>query len=188
MIKDRSIYRQGPWIVALIVFQSLCAGFFTADALADLTDTSQAHTAWYQSIETAASLGLIIAVIFEVAYLVGLWRRQAAMARGLQLASGALYQVMQGYFRSWHLTAAERDVAIFVFKGCSIAEIAGLRGSAEGTIKAHLNRIYRKAEVSNRSELQSLLIEDLMHQPLTGGAALAPAGAQEHADVGKSTG
>lgn len=57
-------------------------------------------------------------------------------------------------------------MATFAIKGVSITDIAAMRGSAEGTVKAHLNAIYRKAGVSSRSELISLLIEDLMNQPL----------------------
>jgi len=74
--------------------------------------------------------------------------------------------VMEGHFRAWWLTPSEQDVATFTIKGCSIAEIAALRGSAEGTVKTHLNAIYRKAGVPGRGQLVSVLIEDLMGGPL----------------------
>jgi len=57
-------------------------------------------------------------------------------------------------------------VATFTIKGMSISEIASLRGSAEGTIKSHLSGIYRKAGVSGRGALLSLLIDDLIETPL----------------------
>jgi DNA-binding CsgD family transcriptional regulator len=60
----------------------------------------------------------------------------------------------------------EYTVTLSLIKGCEIPEIARLRGCAEGTVKAHLNAIYRKADVSGRAALVSLLIEDLMGQPL----------------------
>jgi DNA-binding NarL/FixJ family response regulator len=44
----------------------------------------------------------------------------------------------------------------------STAEIAGLRATSEGTIKAQTNAIYRKAGVTGRPQLLSLFIEDLM--------------------------
>ena len=53
-------------------------------------------------------------------------------------------------------------MAWFTIKGLSIAEIARLRGTSEGTVKAHSNAIYRKAGVSGRTQLLSLFIEDLM--------------------------
>jgi DNA-binding NarL/FixJ family response regulator len=37
-----------------------------------------------------------------------------------------------------------------------------LRQTSEGTVKAQTNAIYRKAEVSGRSQLLSLFIDDLM--------------------------
>lgn len=60
------------------------------------------------------------------------------------------------------LTPAEKDVALFAIKGMSIAEIAMLRETSEGTVKAQTNAIYRKAGVSGRSQLLSLFIDDLM--------------------------
>ena len=65
-------------------------------------------------------------------------------------------------FDEWGLTPAEKDVALFAIKGMSTAEIAALRATSEGTVKAQTNAIYRKAEVSGRAQLLSLFIEDLM--------------------------
>ena len=79
-----------------------------------------------------------------------------------------LSDLMQTYFEAWHLTPTEQDVASFTIKGCSIAEIARLRGSAEGTIKTHLNAIYRKSGVTGRAQLVSVLVEDLLQTPLIG--------------------
>ena len=53
-------------------------------------------------------------------------------------------------------------VALFAIKGMSTAEIAALRSTSEGTVKAQTNAIYRKAGVSGRSQLLSLFIDDLM--------------------------
>lgn len=65
-------------------------------------------------------------------------------------------------FAEWGLTRAERDVALFAIKGLSTAEIAGLRQTSEGTVKAQTAAIYRKAGVTGRPQLLSLFIEDLM--------------------------
>ena len=88
------------------------------------------------------------------------------MQQSLTVAATALSDLMQGYFDSWGLTPTEQDVAAFTIKGCSIAEIATLRGSAEGTIKTHLNAIYRKSGVTGRAQLVSFLVDDLLHTPL----------------------
>jgi hypothetical protein len=44
----------------------------------------------------------------------------------------------------------------------STQDIALLRATSEGTVKAQTNAIYRKAGVSGRSQLLSVFIEDLM--------------------------
>lgn len=154
-------------LMSLIVVQSLCAVFFLADAVADFNDLGMAATAdWHLMVEAVAALSLLLAVAFELRSLLQLLRRQAQVERGLTIAQGALHDLMEAYFREWKLTPSEADVAGFALKGASITEIARLRGSAEGTVKAHLNAIYRKAGVSGRGELVSLMIEDLMGQPL----------------------
>jgi DNA-binding CsgD family transcriptional regulator len=97
--------------------------------------------------------------------LLRLLARKAHLERQVSMAASALHDVIDAHFRDWGLTASEADVAWFTVKGLSIADIARLRGSAEGTVKSHLNAIYRKAGVANRGELLSLLIEDLMEDP-----------------------
>jgi DNA-binding CsgD family transcriptional regulator len=70
--------------------------------------------------------------------------------------------IMGERFDEWGLTPAERDVALFAIKGLSIADIAQMRETSEGTVKAQTAAIYRKAGVSGRSQLLSLFIDDLM--------------------------
>jgi DNA-binding CsgD family transcriptional regulator len=93
-------------------------------------------------------------------------RHQAAEAK-LRLASGAFMEVLEDRFTEWGLTPAERDVALFAIKGLSTAEIAALRSTSEGTVKAQTNAIYRKAGVSGRPQLLSLFIEELIDGDLT---------------------
>ena len=67
--------------------------------------------------------------------------------------------VLDESFPDWRLTPAERDVALFLVKGCTTAEIATLRSTSEGTV-------YRKANVSGRPHLSGLFIEDLINPSL----------------------
>ena len=53
-------------------------------------------------------------------------------------------------------------MALFAIKGMSVPEIARLRQTSEGTVKAQTAAIYRKAGVSGRPQLLSLFIEDMM--------------------------
>ncbi len=162
-----TISTRSPALVGLILFQLACTAVFVWDVIADFgEEISMLHIV----PEIGATLGLLIGIAFEMRYLTQLLRRQETMARGLGIAAGALSDLMEGYFRDWGLTAAEQDVAAFTIKGYSIAEIAELRGSAEATVKTHLNAIYRKAGVPGRGQLVSILIEDLMRAPLVSAA------------------
>ena len=153
-------------LAGLIAVQALCAAFFLWDAVEDYLALRQGALDLHLSVEGLATLSMIVAIVLEIGLLVRLMRREAHMIRGLSAASRALHEIIDGYFAFWKLTPAEQDVATFLIKGSDIAEIARLRGSAEGTVKAHLNAIYRKAGVSGRPALISLLIEDLMTEPL----------------------
>lgn len=160
----RPVAQRPVLLVVLILFQIICTGFFVYDVIVDIGEgeVSLLHLL----PEAAATLGLIVGLVFETRTLMALLRRQAHMEKSLGVAAGALAELMEDYFRQWALTPSEADVAAFTIKGYSIAEIATLRGSAEGTVKTHLNAIYRKSGLQGRGQLVSVLIEDLLNGPL----------------------
>ena len=170
--RPRPAPRSPRRILGLLLFQILCAGFFLVDVISDLGESG--FHPWHMLPELAATAGLFLGIAFEVGALLALLRRQAHMEKSLGVAAGALAELMEDYFRQWGLTPSEADVASFTIKGYAIAEIAQMRGSAEGTVKTHLNAIYRKAGVQGRGQLVSILIEDLLNTPLL---AERPAGA-----------
>lgn len=158
----------GVWpLVVLILLQGVCSVVFFIDVVSDLQPQPWSAVFSLQNLsEIAATLGLGLGLVFEAYVLIKLLRKQAHMQHSLNAAATALSDLMQTYFASWGLTPTEQDVAAFTIKGCSIAEIAVLRGSAEGTIKTHLNAIYRKSGVTGRAQLVSVLVEDLLQVPL----------------------
>ena len=154
-------------LLGLIVTQTACSAFFLYDAVADIiADGMAAFNDVLLHVEMVATLSMILAVILEGRFLVRLLRRNAHAERGLSIASGALHDLMEQYFHEWGLTPSEADVATFAIKGLDIAEIAEVRGTAEGTVKTHLNAIYRKSGTSGRGALLGLLVDDLLSQPL----------------------
>ena len=112
-----------------------------------------------------------------------LLRRKAHLEQQLSLAAGAFHEIATAQFRAWGLTPSEEDVAMLMLKGLAIPEIAGVRGCAEGTVKSHLNGLYRKAGVSGRGAFLSLFIEELMSLPPSG-AHHAGQGAGKEASLG----
>ena len=154
-------------LALLMLFQGGCAFVFVFDILDDLA--AWGGVGWldmHLTVELLANFGLVAAVIVEGLFLRRLLRQHAHAERSLSAASGELDLLMQDYFGTWGLTPSEADVATFTIKGFSIAEIAQLRNSAEGTVKSQLNAIYRKSGLAGRGQLVSVLIEDLLSGPL----------------------
>lgn len=155
------------FLIVLILVQSACALFFLSDVVSDSFNIDGVFAISQHLIfEAVATVGLIFGIFFEAKYLRDLLRRNQLAEQNIRIASGALSEVIDEFFLSWGLTPSECDVALFAIKGMTNAEIAGLRNSSEGTIKAHLNAVFRKAGVSGRNQLVSILIEDLMGAPL----------------------
>ncbi len=117
---------------------------------------------WERFGEVMALLGLLIGAAVTIREVLRLRQRNRAVERQLDAATGAFVEVMEQSFDDWGLTPSERDVALLSVKGLSIAEIARLRNTKEGTIKAQNAAVYRKAGVSGRAELLSLFIEELV--------------------------
>lgn len=151
-------------IMALIAAQVVCAIVFFIDVMRDVVEAGGPD--WGLLPEALASLALFFGIAFEAGYLIRLLRRKASLERSVGLASSALQTVIENHFEEWKLTASERDVASLMVKGLSISEIAQVRGSAEGTVKAHLNAIYRKANARNRAEVLSHIMDTLIDKPL----------------------
>lgn len=157
-------------LIALMAVQLACAVFFVTDAVQDYLEEGGVESLdWHLGIETVATLSLLIAIAFEARFLQRLLHRKARLEQGLARASAEVHDVIQAQFEEWRLSPAESDIAMFLVKGLGTQDIADLRGSAEGTIKAHFNSIFRKAGVHSRTELLSLLIDALLGGRLEGG-------------------
>ena len=149
-------------VLLIVVVQLLCAIFFVSQILASVVGFAPFSWQIHELIELGAALGLLLGVVLGWLVLRRTMARNVAVEDQLRVASGAFMDVIEERFTTWALTPAERDVALFAIKGMSTQEIATLRDVSEGTIKAQTNAIYRKADVSGRTQLLSLFIDDLM--------------------------
>ncbi|RBI84302.1 hypothetical protein DRV85_12725 [Rhodosalinus halophilus] len=159
-------------ILGILVRQGVSALVFVATLLIPVLGVPVTYD-WrvQEAIEIGAAVGLVAGVAIGG---VALRRTQVAHAQAqdrLRMVSGAFADLMEERFESWGLTPAERDVALFSIKGLTTAEIASVRNTSEGTVKAQTNAIYRKAGVNGRAQLLSLFIEDLLDDRLSGSAA-----------------
>lgn len=152
------------FVSLIVAVQAMCAIFFLSDILVSVLGLSARPMRWEtrELMEIGAALGLILGVVLGAIALARTIRRTTEAERQLRAVSIAFLDLLDERFAAWRLTPAERDVALFAIKGLSTAEIARLRATSEGTVKAQTAAIYRKAGVSGRPQLLSLFIEDLM--------------------------
>lgn len=157
--------RAAPFI-AIFLIQAFCAFFFVSDILASVLGLRTRPISWEmrEAMEIGAALGLVLGVIVGALMLRRALRDRNHAEERLRRASGEFMVLLQERFDEWGLTPSEKDVALFAIKGMSTAEIASLRSTSEGTVKAQTNAIYRKAGVTGRPQLLSVFIEDLMEK------------------------
>jgi len=155
-------------VAFLLAVQLFCGIFFAIDVAYELQRDIRAHKglsyseAVHMSLETLAVICLLAGYMVTRRYQRGL--RQAQRDADAKLASlrGHFDDVIQAHFERWDLTAAERDVALLSLRGLRLSEIAEMRGTSNGTVKAQSSSIFRKAGVRTRSELLGLIMDELL--------------------------
>lgn len=148
----------------LLLIQVACAGVFVLDILLSVFGFYPVPLSWTmrELMEMGAALGLLLGGVFGGMLVWRSFRDLRHAEARLTRASGAFMDMLTARFEEWGLTAAERDVALFAIKGMNVQEIATLRETSEGTVKAQTAAIYRKAGVTGRPQLLSLFIDDMM--------------------------
>lgn len=150
-------------LTVFLLIQVMATVFFVGDAVSDMIhDPTSPHSVF----ESLVALALVFGV------LIGGWQlrltleRMREQERALDTARGALSEVVQRQFSHWGLTPSERDVALFALKGLDVAEIAEIRGAAQGTVRAQLSNIYAKSGTTNRAQFAAWFVEDLLAEGL----------------------
>ena len=168
------LLRQAP-LVAILTLQTICAIYLVRDMVGSVLGIYYEPLAWEYTeyLDIGAAIGLIAGIGLGARMLVLSLREGREAQEKLARAKSAFVDLVEQRFADWALSPAERDVALFSIKGMSVAEIAALRGTSEGTIKAQAAAVYRKAGVGNRHQLLSLFIEDLF-DPSTPASANTP--------------
>jgi DNA-binding NarL/FixJ family response regulator len=65
-------------------------------------------------------------------------------------------------FETWKLSSSEKEIALFLLKGLTTKEIAGIRDTSEVTVRQQSSAIYSKSGLRGKNELISFFLEDLL--------------------------
>ena len=160
----RAHQRHARIVAFVLTLQSLAAVFFFADVARDL---GLSGLSVHSGFEAVVALALVIGTIFGALQLRDILHRARRAEAAASIASGAFMELIDDTFRTWRLTPAEAEVALFTLRGLGVDEIAGLRQAAHGTVRAQLAKVYAKAGVTGRGQLTSMFIEELLAAPLT---------------------
>jgi DNA-binding CsgD family transcriptional regulator len=156
---------RGVWLLYLAFgLQMISALFFVGDLWTEILNlrSEPIPWVWQEYIQTLASIGLVIGVVVSGMFLRMSLRRIRRMDRQIDVAAGNFQTHLLALFDRWGFSPSEQAVAVFAMKGFSNNEIAVLRGTSSSTIKSQMNSIFRKSRLSNRQQLISFLVEDLL--------------------------
>lgn len=159
-------------LVVVLVVQFFCLVFLIIDVAADLSGMDGKDSiAENHVFELIVIIALVLSIVVIARELRRLMDRNQRVEEQLKIASGAFHELLNQSFDTWDLTGSEKDVALLAIKGLRIQEISQIRVTKQGTVKAQLNAIYRKAGVNGRPQLISIFVEELMAEGLDSNAA-----------------
>lgn len=148
--------------------QVLCGTAFTIDIL------YESHLEFFNHapVSPVEAVHLGVELMSVVLLFYGFWAAQQQLrrvcskgeekARLLAGLRGHFDEIIDERFASWGLSSAERDIALLSLRGLSIGEIARLRDTRDGTVKAQLSAVYRKSGVAGRPELLALFMDEFL--------------------------
>lgn len=157
-----SVRRHILFAAACLAIEAVAALYFVTDGIDDVLAQLRRGVDLELIMECIVALALLIAVVGSARQLQCSLADARKQDAALQVARGSMAALLEARFAEWGLSRSEAEVALFTLKGCSIAEIARLRNSAESTVRSQLSQVYAKADVSNQTMLVTHFIEELV--------------------------
>ena len=166
----------------MIVIFALIATLVIVDVAADISEGTTIEHIILEAVIALAALGAVVVLTWKVVAEARDARRRAIElgdhlestrqaaadwrdeAQGLLRGLGAQ---INSQFAKWNLSAAEKEVALFLLKGYSHRDIAKLRRVSEATARQQARAVYKKARVAGRHDLSGFFLEDLALPPAT---------------------
>lgn len=145
-----------------------------------ITDSKEGVVVWHVLVEGSAGLAALFGIFYFMQDSFNLKHKLSdSLNENIQLKKEAtdwkteaqkyiegLSQSIDQQLTKWHLSVAEKEVALLLLKGLSLKEIANIRNTTEKTSRVQSIAVYSKSGLSGRSELAAFFLEDLL-QPQT---------------------
>ena len=163
--RERSQRRAASIAVIFVVLQGVAALYFLGDGIDDLVAQLRSGIGLEAIMECVIATALLAGTVLSARYTKQLFEAARRSDAALDVARGAMAELVLARFDEWGLTRSESEVALFAIKGSTISEIASLRGSAQGTVRSQLSQVYAKAGVANQTMLLALFLDELI-EPL----------------------
>ena len=166
---------------------AVMAGFLLLVMVGGLLDLMLDAPDRVWSFHVLFELGMVISSLAFAVVLFRGWRRSAAALSSTQFsleesqrlvaqrqaerdawrhsaesALAGFSEAINRQFDAWHLTRAERDVALLILKGAGHKQAAAHLERSERTVRQHAVEVYRKAGLQGRAELSAFFLQDLM--------------------------
>ena len=154
-----------PWLIwVLLSLQLICGMFFFYEITASFygLPLPPLRWQWHEIVELGASVGLIIGSFLGIMLVLTARQELARADQAMRMTQGQFTDAVSEYFCRKGLSKAETEIAWLLVKGFSLSDIAELRDTRQGTVKAQCASIYRKTEVSGKTQLVSQIVEDLL--------------------------
>lgn len=163
--REMSQRRAASIAAIFVVLQGVAALYFLGDGIDDLVAQFRPGFGLEAIMECVIATALLTGTVLSARYTKQLFEAGRRSDAALDVARGAMAELVLARFDEWGLTCSESEVALFAIKGSTISEIAGLRGSAPGTVRSQLSQVYAKAGVANQTMLLALFLDELF-EPL----------------------
>ncbi len=155
-------------LASIILLQVVSACFFIGDVYWEMTSSG---LIWHTAFEFCAAVALVCGVVFGIFEMARMFRSSKHAEDALKIAANAFGDMMRHRFDAWSLSPTECEVALLTLKGFNVAEIAGIRATAQGTVRAQQTSIYAKSGTGNRGQFVSSFIDALIETPVINRAA-----------------
>ncbi|MBB1294025.1 MAG: DNA-binding CsgD family transcriptional regulator [Pseudoalteromonas rhizosphaerae] len=153
-------------LIMIVIFKLI-------DLSTDISSNIEPKHIWQEITLIALSLALFVYLVIDIhkrtineklnlAQLKVSKENIRLLNQQLEDSKVAFFNEIEGQFQKWGLTAAEKEIALFLVKGLSTSEIASIRNKSEKTISNQSSAIYKKADVTGRHELAALFFEMLL--------------------------